>query len=885
MKHWNLSAKIIVAFSALITITAGILTAGVYWQLQTSLHQGMADRLLEIVQLAAPQIDSGYHSLVVSPQDAKTVYYQINKKAIKTIQAASKDIQHIYTVRQNSDGQYSYILDYRPDKNIPLAIVGSPIKILPPLLQKGVSIEQPTVETFIINNSSGIPVLYGYAPILSQFNRLDGLVVVELDARPILEREFKTQIIGLITFVGILVVTLAIVWYLAQSLVVRPILKLNQVSQNLAQGKWDKTLSIERTDELGALARSFNYMAEQLKISFKELQDYSQNLEKKVEERTRKLSESQQLLDLIMNNIPQSIFWKNRDSVFLGCNQSFAKVFGINPEEIVGKNDYEMPWKKEESDFFVECDRRIMDNDMPELGIVEPQLQPDGRQHWLETSKVPFHDIQGNVIGIIGIFQDITKYKEAEKAAQQASQAKSDFLANMSHELRTPLNGILGYAQILGRSKTLADKERNGIEIIYQCGSHLLTLINDILDLSKIEAGKLDLTPTALHLPSLLQSVVEMCKIRAEQKAIEFIYHPSSRLPEGIEADEKRLRQVLINLLGNAIKFTDRGSVTLRVDVLKLSHNRVSLLFQVIDTGIGIAEKDLEKLFQSFEQVGTRQSEGTGLGLAISQRIIQIMGGKIKVKSQLAKGSEFFFTVELPLAEDWVEQQQTIKENNSIIGYKGKLRKILIVDDRWENRAVVLNLLETLNFTILEAENGEEGLEKLRKEQPDLVITDIAMPVMNGLEFLKQIRNTEELKYTKVIVSSASVAQQDRQMAFLCGGDDFLAKPVHAKLLFQLLSNHLELEWLYEAGEDELKLSEPLSTKVILPPNTTVEALLDSARNANLKALRSQIEQLVDGDGVYAAFAEPILQLAKQFKAEEIEELLEQYIKEPTHAR
>lgn len=686
----------------------------------------------------------------------------------------------------------------------------------------------------------------------------------------------------MITFVGILVITLAIVWYLAKSLVVQPILKLNQVSKKLAQAKWDETLPIEGTDDLGALAGSFNYITKQLKMSFKELQDYSQNLEKKVEELTRKLSESQQLLDLVMNNIPQSIFWKNRDSVYLGCNQSFGKATGMNPEEIIGKTDYDLSWKKEESDFFVECDRRIMDTDMPELGIVEPQLQANGKQCWLETSKVPFHDIQGNVMGIIGIFQDITKYKEAEKAAQQASQAKSDFLANMSHELRTPLNGILGYAQILGRSKNLLEKERNGIEIIYQCGSHLLTLINDILDLSKIEAGKLDLAPTALHLPSLLQSVVEMCKIRAEQKGIEFIYNPSSRLPEGIEADEKRLRQVLINLLGNAIKFTDQGSVTLKVDVLKLSDNRVSLLFQVIDTGVGIAEKDLEKLFQSFEQVGdrNRQSEGTGLGLTISQRIVEIMGSKIEVKSQLGKGSEFFFCVELALAGNWVEQQQTTKENNSIIGYKGKPRKILMVDDRWENRAVVLNLLESLNFTVLQAENGQEGLEKLHYEQPDLVITDIAMPVMDGLEFLKQIRNTEELKHTKVIVSSASVAQADRQMALDNGGDDFLAKPVDAKLLFQLLSNHLALEWLYEKSIDELESSEPKSCEIILPPNKTLEDLLDIAFTANLIALRKQIEQLVNADNVYAAFAEQILQLIKQFKVEEIEELLQQYLTE-----
>ena len=180
-------------------------------------------------------------------------------------------------------------------------------------------------------------------------------------------------------------------------------------------------------------------------------------------------------------------------------NAGFAKAAGMTPQDIVGKTDYEMPWKKEEADFFIECDRTVMETNVPELGIVEPQVQADGQQYWLETSKVPLQDMRGDVMGIIGIFQNITPYKEAEQAAQQASQAKSEFLANMSHELRTPLNGILGYAQILGRSKTVPPKEKDGVNIIYQCGSHLLTLINDILDLSKIEARKLELHPTPLH--------------------------------------------------------------------------------------------------------------------------------------------------------------------------------------------------------------------------------------------------------------------------------------------------------------------------------------------------------------------------------------------------
>lgn len=469
---------------------------------------------------------------------------------------------------------------------------------------------------------------------------------------------------------------------------------------------------------------------------------------------------------------------------------------------------------------------------------------------------------------------------QAKEQADAANQAKSEFLANMSHELRTPLNGILGYAQILGRIKTFSEKERNGINVIYQCGSHLLTLINDILDLSKIEARKLELAPVAVYLPSLLQSVVEMCRIRAEHKGIQFLYEPSSQLPAGVEADEKRLRQVLINLLGNAIKFTDQGSVTLRVDVLELDDSQAVLHFQVIDTGVGIAQPDLAKLFQAFEQVGDRQrrSEGTGLGLAISQCIVQLMGGNIQVKSQLGEGSAFCFTVQLPLARNWVQQQGQIQGVDRIIGYVGDRRKILVVDDRWENRAVLVNLLEFLDFIVIEAENGQEGLTKLQDTQPDLVIADLVMPVMDGFEFLQHIRNTQEFAQTKVIVSSASVSQIDQQMALDQGGDDFLAKPVDAKVLFQLLASHLNLEWIYEAKQEKSAPVEPLSTQVILPSHEILEALLKLAQQANLKVLREQLEQLVKTDQVYAPFAQPVLQLAKQFQAEEIEELLQQYL-------
>jgi signal transduction histidine kinase/DNA-binding response OmpR family regulator len=471
----------------------------------------------------------------------------------------------------------------------------------------------------------------------------------------------------------------------------------------------------------------------------------------------------------------------------------------------------------------------------------------------------------------------------AKEIADNANHAKSDFLANMSHELRTPLNGVLGYAQILIRSKVLPDKERNGVNIIYQCGSHLLTLINDVLDISKIEARKLDLVPHAIHLPSFLQGVVEICRVRSDQKDLDFIYQPASNLPEGIEADEKRLRQVLINLLGNAIKFTDQGSVTFKVEVLEANTSIPRLKFQIEDTGVGIAEDQVSRLFQAFEQVGDqkRQTEGTGLGLVISQKIVQLMGGEIKIKSELGVGSNFYFDVALPIATEWAKQN-SVNQGRNIIGYEGSPKHILLVDDRWENRSVLVNLLEPMGFTFTEAENGQEGLEKARENLPDLIITDLAMPVMGGLEMLQLLRSDSALKNLLVIVSSASVAQLDQQMSLEAGGDDFLAKPVHAEDLFTLVAKHLKLNWKYE--ETTTKIGSATSHKkidiaeLVPPPLADLQILLELAQDGLLKELTETAQKIAQRNDSYQPFVEQILQLAKKFQTEKIEMLIQKYL-------
>jgi len=492
---------------------------------------------------------------------------------------------------------------------------------------------------------------------------------------------------------------------------------------------------------------------------------------------------------------------------------------------------------------------------------------------------------------------EVTERRRAEKVAEAANRAKSQFLTNMSHELRTPLNGILGYTQILQRSSELTPQQRQGIDTIHTCGKHLLTLINDILDLSKIEAQKMELYPYDFYFPNFLWGVAQMCQIRAQQKGIVFTYQPSNLFPTTVYADEKRLRQVLINLLGNAIKFTDTGRVNFKIEKLDnkqpTTNNQQQttnhkIRFEIKDTGIGIPTEKLEKIFEPFEQVGEsyHKAEGTGLGLAITRKIISLMGSQLHVKSTLGVGSTFWFELELPRSSQSMEVTP-VEFFTKITGYQGEKRKILVVDDHWENCAVLVNLLEPIGFDMREASNGEECLELAKDFLPDLIIIDLVMPGMDGLELTLGLRQLPEFQQTILIACSATVSEFYQLQSRAFGCNDFLPKPVQVEELLIKIQNYLGLTWVYH-NSDELSNQppEPVSDSVqsiqvnaiIPPPKEELNFLYDLARKGLIDSLLEQGEQLKALDNKYLPFVQEIEDLAKDFKIKKIRGFIQQYI-------
>ncbi|MFB3071077.1 MAG: PAS domain S-box protein [Nitrospirales bacterium] len=644
--------------------------------------------------------------------------------------------------------------------------------------------------------------------------------------------------------------------------------------------------AFERKAAEEALHEAHTYLEQRVQDRTSELSDTNTRLQEEITERQRgekALGVAEQKYHSIVENAVEGIYQSTPEGRFLSVNPALARMYGYaSPDELlhsiesIGKQIYVDPHYR---DRFV----RHLQQHGTVQGFECQVYHRDGTIFWISEHARAVTKDNGSLLYYEGTIQDISSRKEAEEAlllakeaAESANRAKSEFLANMSHELRTPLNGILGFAQILKGDANLSEDQRSGLDVIHRSGEHLLTLINDILDLSKIEAQKLELSPTAFHFPEFLKTIVEIIKVRVDQAGLSFRYEFPDSLPTEVEGDEKRLRQVLLNLLGNSVKFTDAGQVTLSITT-DVPH---TLRFHIEDTGIGIAPQHLKDIFLPFQQVAdpNRQVEGTGLGLTITDKLVTLMGGTLDVQSTQGQGSCFWFTIPLPsIAQRAPAKTQDLRR---IIGVKHGQKRVLIIDDKWENRSVLAHMLKHKGLTIDEASNGQEGLKRAQRHRPDVIFMDLVMPVMDGFATTRALRAMPEFADTVIIALSASVFDYSRQESLNVGCNDFLSKPIRELELLQALETHAGIEWEYEVttqdGHAALDDMEVMPT----PPLDVLQPLYEIAQKGQILEVRKQIDAIDQMGPHYAPFTQELHGFAKAFNMKQLSEFLKPYLGE-----
>lgn len=622
-----------------------------------------------------------------------------------------------------------------------------------------------------------------------------------------------------------------------------------------------------------------------------------------------KLIETNRLQQAILNSAEHTIIATDPQGTILTFNAAAERLLGYKAQEVTALANVVIIHTREElqdrADIFsAELGYAIAPGfdaivARARLGVPDIRewtyLRKDGSRFPVWLSITALQDAMGQITGFLGIGSDITDRKQAEEAlkqaaiaAQMANHAKSEFLANMSHELRTPLNAILGFAQVMADDSSLQPEHQQQISIINRSGSHLLELINDILEMSKIEAGRTTLKLEPFDLGQMLRDLEDMLRFKAYEKNLLLLTEVSSDVPLYICADQAKLRQVLINILGNAIKFTQTGSITLRVhrgsgEFEAGNHwNSAAcfLQFEIEDTGPGIAPEDMNLIFESFGQTetGRKSGQGTGLGLPISLQFVRMMGGEIQVSSVLGVGSTFIFAIQVePLHSSEVPRTQS-KGVVIALAPDQPSKRILVVDDMLESRLLLVKLLGNIGFEVREAENGQEAIAQSLQWQPDLILMDIRMPVMDGYEATKQIKATAGTQKPAILALTASVFEEDRSAVLAAGCDDFLCKPLEKNELLEKIAYHLNTSYIYapdispyqrvtpETKNGEISTDQLKSYLDKMPPQW-VEQIYDAAAQCSDDMILELIEEMPPD---FEPAGRALTQLAENFQFHQI---------------
>ena len=584
------------------------------------------------------------------------------------------------------------------------------------------------------------------------------------------------------------------------------------------------------------------------------------------------LRESEQRLADIIEFLPMATWVIDREGRVVAWNKAIERMTGVRAEEMIGKgnHEYALPFYGQRRPLLIdlvllppaEADR-VLDEHYTSVQRQEALLSAEtftltkaGRRivsGWAH----PVFDAQGEVAGAIESISDITDKKRADElrlakeGAEAANRAKSIFLANMSHEIRTPLNAILGFSQILGRDPSLSPQQREQLETINRSGEFLLNLINDILEISKIEAGRMALNPVDFDLWALIGDLTLLFQPRAEAKHLTLTAQIEPEVPRCVRGDEGKLRQIYVNLLGNAVKFTEQGGVVLRVSCRPEVETGLRLVSEIEDTGVGIAPEEQGRLFHAFEQTtsGIRAGGGTGLGLAIARQYVTMMGGGIEVESEAGRGSRFRFQVDLLAGEEQGVARRRQEEEVVAIRAGGERNRVLIVDDKEENRAVLRHMLGRVGFVTEEAGDGVEAVQRFGDFRPHLVLMDIKMPVMNGYEATRRIRDMTGGQAVPIIAVTASTFDDDRRTVLAAGVDGFIGKPFRESELFHVLGTALGIEYAYaEAAtgdEDGAKATAtPIPEAMAALPPELAATLRRAVETADLDAMLAAIDRI-----------------------------------------